>query len=191
MAEWETTQKTAGLRGVALQRSARQRGLTLLELSLVLTLMMILAMSVVPSFSAMLAQQRLQRLVTELEWLLVQAKSESVMRGEPVQLVMRGVHHVASAGREAEANWQIAVNSATQQNLLKTLSGEGYPALQLSRSFSEAVVPLDPLTGRPHAAGSLYVRQSGQDEVVRITFSNVTGRIYVCASRTFADYAAC
>ncbi|KDM91884.1 GspH/FimT family pseudopilin [Photobacterium galatheae] len=170
--------------------AASEFGMTLLEIVVVLLFIVFVVSAAVPSFSEIMAKQRLHRLVSELEWLLVQAKSEAVTQGEVVQVLFRHVPRFSETHAFSPQDWQIAAVLAEGTPVTKVLLGHESVPFQLSRSFSSEAVSFDPLTGRPHSAGSLYVSRD-QAVLARITFSNVTGRIYVCSPQGEYGYAAC
>lgn len=190
MVSWETCRKVRDIRPERFHCVASDRGMTLLEMVVVLLFIGIVVSAAVPSFSELMVRQRQARLVSELEWLLVQAKSEAVTRGEVVQVLFQHVPRFSESDIVSRNNWRIWAALAGEVQVTKALSGQDYAPFQLSRSFSNEHVSLDPLTGRPHAAGSLYVSRH-QDVLARITFSNVTGRIYVCSPQGEFGYAAC
>lgn len=164
--------------------------MTLIEAIVVLSVIMLIATAATPSFSGVFATQRLHRLVSELEWLLVLAKSEAVMRGEDVSIGLEAIPHHAEVQPPVTNDWTLVARLANGETVLKPLSGADFPSLTLSRSFASDVLTVDSLTGRPHAAGSFFVGRDGLSQV-RITFSNVTGRIYVCSLNGESGYALC
>ena len=68
----------------------RVRGLSLLELLATLVILSILVSLAAPSFSRMLAEQRLRQVGTELRVSLSSARSEAVKRNEGVSLIQQG-----------------------------------------------------------------------------------------------------
>ena len=68
----------------------RVRGLSLFELLATLVILSILISLAAPSFSRMLAEQRLRQVGTELRVSLSSARSEAVKRNEGVSLIQQG-----------------------------------------------------------------------------------------------------
>jgi len=68
----------------------RVRGLSLFELLATLVILSILVSLAAPSFSRMLAEQRLRQVGTELRVSLSSARSEAVKRNEGVSLIQQG-----------------------------------------------------------------------------------------------------
>ncbi|MGB7996456.1 MAG: GspH/FimT family pseudopilin [Photobacterium halotolerans] len=195
MRSWESATENMPFRQTRLHCVASVRGMTLIETIVVLSVIMLIATVAAPSFSEVFATQRLHRLVSELEWLLVQAKSEAVMRGEDVSMGLETVpHHTAQhhtvTSQPLTDDWTILARLADGEPVLKPLTAADFPQMTLSRSFASDVLTVDSLTGRPHAAGSFFVGRDGKSQV-RITFSNVTGRVYVCTLSGEAGYAQC
>ncbi|NAX47763.1 hypothetical protein CAG70_12265 [Photobacterium halotolerans] len=190
MRSWESATENMPFRQTRLHCVASVRGMTLIEAIVVLSVIMLIATVAAPSFSEVFATQRLHRLVSELEWLLVQAKSEAVMRGEEVSMGLETVPHHTVTSQPVTDDWTILARLADGEPVLKPLSAADFPHLTLSRSFASDVLTVDSLTGRPHAAGSFFVGRDDKPQV-RITFSNVTGRVYVCTLSGEAGYARC
>lgn len=70
--------------------AARARGLSLIELLAGLVILSVLVSLAAPSFSRMLAEQRLRQAGSELRISLATARSEAVKRNEGVSLVRQG-----------------------------------------------------------------------------------------------------
>ena len=68
----------------------RHRGLSLFELLAALVIVSILVSLAAPSFSQMMAEQRLRQVASELRISLAAGRSEAVKRNERVSLVKRG-----------------------------------------------------------------------------------------------------
>ena len=68
----------------------RVAGLSLFELLMTLAILSLLASLAAPSFSTMLAEQRLRYVGTELRLALTAARSEAVKRNEGVSLIRQG-----------------------------------------------------------------------------------------------------
>ncbi|MEI8596391.1 pilus assembly FimT family protein [Photobacterium sp. Hal280] len=200
MRSWDSATENLPIRQARLHAVASVRGMTLIEAIVVLSVILLIATFAAPSFSDVFATQRLHRLVSELEWLLVLAKSEAVMRGEDVSIGLESIpqhtdphqtalHHSVTS-QPGTDDWTIVTRLTGGEPVLKPLSAADFPRLTLSRSFTGDQLTVDSLTGRPHAAGSFFAGRDGKSQV-RITFSNVTGRIYVCSLSGEAGYARC
>ena len=68
----------------------RQRGLSLVELLVGLVVLSVLVSVAAPSFSTMVAEQRLRQVGSELRISLATARSEAVKRNESVSLIKQG-----------------------------------------------------------------------------------------------------
>ena len=68
----------------------RQRGLSLVELLVGLVVLSVLVSVAAPSFSRMVAEQRLRQVGSELRISLATARSEAVKRNEAVSLIKQG-----------------------------------------------------------------------------------------------------
>ena len=170
-----------------------QRGFTLLELVFTVVIMGIVIAMAAPSFNGLIESNKVKRLATEIEWLLVQAKSEAVMRSDnvDVQVVVDG------AGTPI---WSITLNtisgaiSSTTFDVvtLAEVSSDNFSNIELDKTFTKSVVLFDKLNGKPNLAGS-YLYTIG-DYKLKTVLYNKTGRIYTCLqadSNKLSNYEFC
>ncbi|PST85371.1 type IV pilin [Photobacterium sp. NCIMB 13483] len=149
-----------------------QRGFTLLELVFTVVIIGIVAAMAAPSFSGLIESNKIKRLATEIEWLLVQAKSEAVMRGEnvEVQVVVDG------AGTPA---WSIISRTTSGAITLAEVSSENFSNIELETTFRTGMVTFNKLNGKPNLAGGYQFNIPTKDKV-KVTVNTMTGRIYSC-----------
>ncbi|SOZ15086.1 putative TYPE 4 FIMBRIAL PILIN RELATED TRANSMEMBRANE PROTEIN, pilE family [Cupriavidus taiwanensis] len=143
------------------RRPRARRGFTLIELLCALSVLAILAVAAAPSFTALIAGQRVRSASLDLASALVLARSEAVKRNATVSL--------APAGAAWTAGWAVSVGAETV------------------RSFG----PYGGLAITPSAAGGLAVGNDGRLTGAAMTFefapagdTSATTRVCVQVSET-------
>ncbi|PSW18895.1 prepilin-type cleavage/methylation domain-containing protein [Photobacterium sanctipauli] len=162
------------------------RGFTLLELLIAVAVAVVLVGAAAPSFSSIIEAGKLKRLATEIEWLMVQAKSEAVMRGATVTLTS---NNIPPSGGTPSQTWSIKALAA-DNTLLAQVSADAFNQVDIFRTFTSETVDFDPLTGRPNANGSYEFLVDGRD-TVKVTTNIMTGRVYICSEGGAYGYASC
>ncbi|EPG0370509.1 GspH/FimT family pseudopilin [Photobacterium damselae] len=152
------------------QNSLKCRGFTLLELIIAMSVMVVLLGAAVPSFSDLIERNKIKRLATEIEWLLVHAKSEAVMRGDNVQVAIN------DAGTPT---WSIISKTTSGAVTLAEISGENFSNIELNTTFRTGVVTFNKLNGKPNFSGGYQFNIPTKDKV-KVAVNTMTGRIYSC-----------
>lgn len=162
-------------------------GFTLLEMLIVIAVMVVLATAAAPSFSSLIDSNKVKRLATEIEWLLVQTKSEAVMRNEELK-----VHFVRDDGNETvyknDGEWVIAVTNATttvtSRNLARNaaillLDGKDFSKVYTSVTSGSKSYSIDPVraTSSNQVAYQFYIVASKD---LKVLINQVSGRIKTC-----------
>ncbi|WP_318472775.1 GspH/FimT family pseudopilin [Photobacterium leiognathi] len=160
----------------------RQRGFTLLELVIAVSVMSILIAMAAPSFSQLIETNKIKRLATEIEWLLVQAKSEAVMRGENVEVTISGA---------STTNWVLISKTASSAKVLGEVRSDNFSNTELQISFSAETLVFNKRNGKTNILGSYYFTNLAGDKI-SIFPNRMTGRIYTCSvSKAIYTYAKC
>ncbi|HIF9197798.1 TPA: GspH/FimT family pseudopilin [Photobacterium damselae] len=152
------------------QNSLKCRGFTLLELIIAMSVMVVLLGAAAPSFSDLIERNKIKRLATEIEWLLVHAKSEAVMRGDNVQVVIN------DAGTPT---WSIISKTTSGAVTLAEISSENFSNIELNTTFRTGVVTFNKLNGKPNFSGGYQFNIPTKDKV-KVAVNTMTGRIYSC-----------
>nr|WP_299022127.1 GspH/FimT family pseudopilin [uncultured Photobacterium sp.] len=162
------------------------RGFTLLELIITVSVMMILIGAAVPSFSRIIEENKIKRLATEIEWLLVLAKSESVMRSKPVLVKSNKITSTPNAA----SDWVIEATVSGESTVISRVIGQQFSGLKIQRGFKSDTITFNPLTGRPNYNGN-FSFSSGENKMVKVKVNNETGRLYICSEGGGYGYSKC
>ncbi|NVP02777.1 GspH/FimT family pseudopilin, partial [Photobacterium damselae subsp. damselae] len=122
------------------------------------------------SFSDLIERNKIKRLATEIEWLLVHAKSEAVMRGDNVQVAIN------DAGTPT---WSIISKTTSGAVTLAEISSENFSNIELNTTFRTGVVTFNKLNGKPNFSGGYQFNIPTKDKV-KVAVNTMTGRIYSC-----------
>ncbi|PSU75410.1 type IV pilin [Photobacterium phosphoreum] len=174
-----------------------QRGFTLLELVFTVVIMGILVAMAAPSFNGLIESNKVKRLATEIEWLLVQAKSEAVMRGDNVYV------YSSMPISRVHSNWCIftskdLINVSKEScdyidtSSLSSIDSANFSGINFGNSRTLNQFSFDSLHGKPNANGSY--RYSIGDYKLKTTVYTITGRIYTCleaGSEKLGTYEEC
>lgn len=164
------------------------KGFSLLELLITLAVIVVLICAAAPSFESKIENNKVKRLATEIELLMVQAKSEAVMRGENITVDIKGISIDSATG--TEPNWRIQAKTSIGNEVIAGVDGEQFANVSLYTTFTANNVLFDSMTGRPNRNGS-FVFSAGDRDSVKVKASNMTGRLYVCSESGGYGYGIC
>ncbi|WP_318460982.1 pilus assembly FimT family protein [Photobacterium leiognathi] len=164
------------------QHHKLQQGFTLLELVIAVSVMSVLLAMAAPSFSQLIENNKIKRLATEVEWFLVQAKSEAVMRGSNVY-----IHKVTSPAPQwclfSSLSSSIGSSDCSNppSNLLGVVTSFNFELATLDASSTLTNFHFEPIYGKPTdtAIGGNYTYSLG-DYTFKTVLYSPTGRIYSC-----------
>ncbi len=174
--------------------SRRQRGVTLIELAVVMAITAIVAATAVPDFGAFLAMRRLQGAAANLAADLQFARSAAIAHDRPLRFSVRTnavascwIVHTGGAGDcDCAAAAQVVCGagaSAIRSVVLPT-------ADRLSVAGNVGSIVFDPLHGTSSPTGTLRVVDTRGRSVRHVV--NIVGRVRSCSpAGAVAGYAAC
>ncbi len=141
----------------------RARGFTLVELVTVLAIMGILAAIAAPSFTDMIARQRLRTGAFDLVGDLLLARSEAIKRNETVTVAASGATWAAGWTVQAASGDQISQRPAFGVGITSTAGGTSIPFNRDGRVAGTLTVTLNSaLTTATDAARCIEVQPSGR-----------------------------
>ena len=162
---------------------AFQRGLSLVEVCVVLAIVSILAGSALPSFDSMLVSRRLVGQAAELALDLRYVRSEAVARNEGVRVSFQtpagGSCTIVHTGAAADCTCD-GSGVAQCSNGATALKTTFYPAGRgTSVHANVASMRFDPINGTVSPAGTVRVSTNSGAEVHHVV--NILGRVRTCS----------
>lgn len=163
------------------------RGFTLLELLITISVMMILLASAAPSFSSVIKTVKVQRLASELNGFLMQAKAEAVNRNEDLWVRFS----FSKDDPQATGAWYLDMMNSADEVLFQ-LDGTPFSDINVSHNYSSQKIKFEGVRGRPSAGNITLNSGSISNNVLKLVLSNPPGRIKVCGSNSeLYDYPKC
>ncbi len=174
-----------------------QRGITLVEAAITLTILAVLVCGAAPSFSGLIERQRLAGLAAQVATDVQLVRSAAVWRNEPLRLSFYSaawgscyvVHSAARHQCSCALNTAAAVCTGDAVQL-KTVSVPTSSGLSVQANVSSIL--FDPLHGTSTPTGTLRVVSATAGAIHHIV--NVLGRVRTCTpsgSPAFPGYRAC
>ena len=154
-------------------------GFTLLELIIAISLISILATMAAPSFSQIVEANKVKRLATEIEWLFVQAKSESVMRNEFVLIDINNM----SQGIPSINNWTISANVSGGEQLA-SINGADFNQISIVKNFNGNNLKFNPFNGKLNKQISFNFFAQSNKQIKLVVSGALTNRIYTCSDQS-------
>lgn len=171
------------------------RGITLVEALVVMAIATLTVSAAAPSFAGFIERQRLggvsAQLVTDLQF----ARTEAVLRNQPVRwslypLPGGGSCYLLHTGSHAQCNCPLAgpATCSGDATPLKTVPWTTADLLRLDANVRS--IAFDPLHGTASPTGSLRVTDASGHTIQHVV--NIMGRVRSCGLRgPMAGYAAC
>lgn len=164
-------------------------GFTLLEMMIAISVMVVLAAAAAPSFSSLIESNKVKRLATEIEWLLVQAKSEAVMRGENLTIKPQNMATDIS-GALTTSSWSIDVTDSGG-TVINKISNEDFKGVKIYETFQHPTFDIDRLNGTIKGDGMFAFFVDNGSKTVIVKHTQMTGRLVSCGNGGAYGYTAC
>ncbi len=176
------------------QRTRRERGITLLELAVVLAVTAIVAATAVPDLGTLFAKRRLEGAANSLAADLQFARTEALARNRSLRFSVRSgvdascwIVHTGAAG-DCDCTGAAGVVCARGASAIRSVvlpAGE-----RVSVAANVASIVFDPLHGTSTPTGTLRLVDARGRSVHHIV--NLLGRVRSCSpAGAVAGYAAC
>lgn len=156
---------------------SQQRGFTLIELMVTVAIMAILAAIAYPSFTDLIARNRLKGATEGLFADLEYAKSEAIKLNQTVTLEVT-----------TGASWNYTIKDAGG-NKLKTVNSGEFRDVNLSGA-TNASLSITPLQGETNGTTVTFQRASNTAQTMSVVVST-RGRIKICTSSSVLGYKPC
>lgn len=160
---------------------AQQRGFTLIELMVTVAIMAILAAIAYPSFTDLIARNRLKGAAEGLFGDLEFAKSEAIKRNEVIKVT-------ATTG----VSWDYSI-TRPDTTVLKSVGVGDFKGVTLSKANNGGALTVDPVRGTTSGISIKFVRDSDTSQSLCLVVSDL-GRIKICsgnASSSVLGYKSC
>jgi type IV fimbrial biogenesis protein FimT len=168
--------------------SGRPRGLTLLELAMVLAVAAILGALAAPSLSARLDRQRTHSAAKKLAGDLAEARFEAARRDQPLTVwTQPGATWCWAVATTAACDCRLAQAAC----LIRTVRSSDHPGVRLMQGQTVRFDPAGSVNGGEAGGLAAAVFETRRGERLRVAVSAL-GRAHVCAeSGTWAHVPAC
>ena len=163
-------------------QSNSHAGFTLIEALIVVAIIVIVAAVGVPSYSESLKRNRVAGAAEEIYGMLVQARSDGMLRDVDMAFSFNTTTDPWCAGYSVASNCDCTIsNSCTVDTagieILQSLSGGNFPGVTIRDNFATDGTTFDRIRGTASHAGTISVRSD--DWQLNIVVSNY-GRMRIC-----------
>ncbi len=168
---------------------AYQRGFTLIELIITISVLGALLLFAAPNFSQIMKSSRINTVKDELAGLLIMAKSEAVFRNMPVYIHLRELSNIDPTERCLVLSLSDTIIDCTT-NAMLVLKGRVFDEVVLEQSYPQNVIKLDAVRGLPELIHSTLDSDS-YSEIMKISVEpdkkvalkmHLVGRTYFCST---------
>jgi type IV fimbrial biogenesis protein FimT len=173
----------------------RQRGLTLLECCVCLSILCILVGSALPSFASMLELQRLRGQSATLVGDLQLMRSEAILRNADVRMSFHatdgGSCYVVHTGPASGCSCNTAGQAQCNNPQAQLLSARHWPAESAQQvAANVSSILFDPRIGTASPGGTVRLTDTTGREIRHIV--NLRGRVRTCSAQgALAEHPAC
>ncbi|MCG9598270.1 GspH/FimT family pseudopilin [Vibrio sp. Isolate25] len=161
------------------------RGFTLIEVLIVLSVVCVVALWALPSFVSVSNTAKMARLATELNGLVVMAKSQAVLRRQPLW-----IHLLTVSGEWA---LELTDNKKEFQGVvLMRLSGASFSGIKLDTTYSSNQISFDATHGRPKSGRFTFYPSQQPELVLELRTHFRSAIVRVCSpNKTHLGYEVC
>lgn len=161
---------------------ARQLGFTLIELMVTVAIIAILAAMAYPSFTDMIARNRLKGAAEGLFGDLQFAKSEAIKSNETVTVTFLNI---------GAANWSYSITRPGSPDPLKVMKAADAQDVTLSAKTNGATLAFNPLRGTVTNSSTVtFQRTSDTAQTMSVVVSDLGG-IIICTTSSVMGYKSC
>ncbi|NAZ93477.1 GspH/FimT family pseudopilin [Vibrio toranzoniae] len=163
------------------------RGFTFLELLITISVLSILLAVAAPSFSSVSQTIKMQRLASELNGFMMQAKSEAVMRNTDLW-----AHFLMNGNSSDTGDWKVELTEFNVPNTgtaILTMEGRAFRNVDVTVNYSSEQIKFSGINGRAKDGSFLFDINSKQ---LKLITYRASGRMRICGvGGDFYGYQAC
>lgn len=155
------------------------RGFTLLELLIVLSVFTILLIWAAPNYQMLSEATKMRRLASELNGIVLLGKSQAVLRRERLW-----AHIILSESVSDDGRWRIELTDSDipeTGNIIQKLDGQPFSGLVITTNYSSDQISFDDVHGRPSSGHIRFYPVGHESKALKLVSHTVSARIRVCS----------
>jgi len=172
------------------------RGVTLVELLLIVAVLGILVTTAVPAFTDWIAKARVKNATENIHGLILVARNEGTIRDANLFVSINTSHWCVGVAAFTGCDCTITtgesscVLSVGESNVLHAVVGDDFPGVSISENFPGVGTRFNRLRKTASPAGTLAISSRGQTLEIKV---GLAGRVRVCNPGTvgFSGYPSC